>query len=124
MVVFGQDVMDEISASAITTICEIRYGTTTTYELNPESYGIELCQKSDLEGGDGAENAQITRDILSGKITGPKRNAVLLNAAACIYIYQDGISFGKALEIAKETIDSGKALETLEAFVAATNQFA
>ncbi|MCR5704081.1 MAG: anthranilate phosphoribosyltransferase [Eubacterium sp.] len=121
MVVFGMDVMDEISASAKTKVCEIRNGTTTTYELNPEAYGIHLCDKSELEGGDGVENAQITRDILSGKITGAKRNAVLLNSAACIYLYQEGISYGQAIKIAEETIDSGKALEKLEEFVKATN---
>ena len=123
MVVFGQDVMDEISASAKTTVCEIRNGTTTIYELNPEAYGIPLCDKKDLEGGDGAVNAQITRDILNGKITGPKRNAVLLNAGACIYIYKEGISYGEAIRIAAETIDSKKAAEKLDEFVAATNQF-
>ncbi len=123
MVVFGQDTMDEISASAKTTVCEIRNGTTTTYELNPEAYGIPLCKKSELEGGDGAENAQITRDILSGKITGAKRNAVLLNAGACIYVYREGISYGEAIKIAAEMIDSGKAAQKLEEFVAATNQF-
>ena len=123
MVVFGQDVMDEISASAKTTVCEIRNGTTTTYELNPEAYGIKLCEKSDLVGGDGVENAQITRDILNGKIEGPKRNAVILNAAASIYVYKEGISYGEAIRIAEETIDSGKASRKLEEYIAATNQF-
>lgn len=121
MVVFGQDTMDEISASAKTTVCEIRNGTTTTYELNPEAYGIKLTEKSELEGGDGVENAQITKDILSGKITGAKRNAVLLNSAACIYLYKEGISYGQAIKIAEETINSGKALEKLNEFVQATN---
>lgn len=121
MVVYGQDTMDEISASAKTTVCEIRDGETRKYELDPTKYGYELCKKSDLEGGDGTENAQITKDILSGKITGPKRTAVVLNSAACIYIYFDGITYEEALKIAEETIDSGKALKKLEEYVAATN---
>ena len=121
MVVYGQDVMDEISASAKTTVCEIREDETRKYEIDPRKYGFELCEKSDLEGGDGAENAEITKGILSGKITGPKRNAVVLNSAACIYIYYDGISYAEAIKMAEETIDSGKAMEKLEEYIKATN---
>ena len=72
MVVFGQDTMDEISASAKTTVCEIRDKKVVRYELDPGDYGFELCTKEDLLGGDAQENAQITRDILEGTITGPK----------------------------------------------------
>lgn len=121
MVVYGQDVMDEISASAKTTVCEIREDEIRKYEIDPRKYGFELCEKSDLEGDDGAENAKITKGILSGKITGPKRNAVVLNSAACIYIYYDGVSYAEAIKMAEKIIDSGKALEKLEAYIKATN---
>lgn len=122
MVVFGQDVMDEITPSAKTTVCEIRDGETKKYEINPEDYGIDICDKSDLVGGDAQENAQITRDILDGA-KGPKRDAVLLNAGACIYITKGDISYAEAIEIAKETIDSGAAKKKLEEFVAMSNSF-
>jgi anthranilate phosphoribosyltransferase len=120
MVVFGQDTMDEITPSAKTSVCEIRDGKTKSYEINPEDYGITICSKSDLEGGDGLENAQITKDILSGKITGPKKDAVLLNAGACIYINRDDITYKEAIDIARETIESGKAYDKLNEYVEAT----
>lgn len=120
MVVYGQDTMDEITPSAKTTVCEIKDGKTKMFEINPEDYGISICKKSDLEGGDGAENAQITKDILSGKLQGPKRDAVLLNAGACIYVYREDITYAEAINVAKEMIDSGAALKKLEEYVEAT----
>ena len=122
MVVFGQDTMDEITPSTKTTVCEIRNGETKSYEINPEDYGISICKKSDLEGGDGTENAQITKDILSGKLQGPKRDAVLLNAAACIYVQNDHLTYEEAINIARETIDSGKAYEKLQAYIEESNK--
>lgn len=68
------------------------------------------------------ENAQITRDILSGKIKGAKRNAVVLNAAACIYIAGKADSIADGIKVAENVIDSGKAAETLDAFVRLTNE--
>ena len=111
MVVFGQDTMDEIT-----------HGETKSYEINPEDYGISICKKSDLEGGDGTENAQITKDILSGKLQGPKRDAVLLNAGACIYVQNDHLTYEEAINIARETIDSGKAYEKLQAYIEESNK--
>lgn len=122
MVVYGQDTMDEITPSAKTTVCEIKDGKTKMFEINPEEYGISICRKEDLEGGDGAENAQITKDILSGKIQGPKRDAVLLNAGACIYVQREDISYAEAIDVAREMIDSGAAIRKLEEYVEATKQ--
>lgn len=122
MVVFGQDTMDEITPSTKTTVCEIRNSETKSYEINPEDYGISICKKSDLEGGDGTENAQITKDILSGKLQGPKRDAVLLNAGACIYVQNDHLTYEEAINIARETIDSGKAYEKLQAYIEESNK--
>ena len=82
---------------------------------------MELCKKSDLEGGDGVENAQITRDILAGKITGPKLNAVLLNAAAGIYVYTDDVSYEECIDIARASIEKGYALDALNKYIEATN---
>ena len=122
MVVFGQDTMDEITPSAKTTVCEIRNGETKSYEINPEEYGISICKKSDLEGGDGTENAQVKKDILSGKLQGPKRDAVLLNAGACIYVQNDDLTYEEAINIARETIDSGKAKEKLQDYIEESNK--
>ncbi len=120
MVVFGQDVMDEITLSAKTTVCEIKDGKIETYEINPEDYGFKMCKKSDLTGGDAKENAQITRDILNGQ-KGPKRDTVLLNAGACIYITREDVTLKEAIGIAADMIDSGKAAEKLEEYLALSN---
>ena len=120
MVVYGQDGLDEISASAPTTVCEVRDGKYTSYVLTPEQFGMVRCQKSDLVGGSPAENAQIAREILGGS-KGGKRNAVVLNSAAALHIAQ-GISMEEAIQEAEEILDSGKAMEQLEQFVARSNQ--
>ena len=120
MVVFGTDGLDEISASAKTLVCEINDGDFKTYELDPRDYGFELCDKSELVGGTPEENAQITKDILSG-VKGAKRNAVVLNVAAGLHVAK-GIDFAAAVKEAEKTIDSGKALEKLNEFIKATNE--
>lgn len=121
MVVYGTDCLDEISLSAPTVVCEIRGKKTKTYTITPEQFGFKTCKKEDLVGGTPEENKQIIIDILDGK-KGPKRDAVLLNAGAAIYLAKDGITFEEGIKIAKEVIDSGKAKEELEKFVALTNE--
>ena len=122
IVVYGQDKLDEISMSAPTTVCEIKDGWFKTYTIAPEDFGFSRCKKEDLVGGTPDENAQITRDILSGKEKGPKRDAVLLNAGASLYIGGKADSFKEGIELAAELIDSGKALETLEKFIEVSNR--
>ena len=120
MVVYGQDGLDEISASAPTTVCEVRDGKWyTSYELTPEQFGLERCRKEDLAGGTPEENAEIARRILGGE-TGPKRNAVLLNSAAAIHIAR-GISMEEAMEEARKAIDGGRALAQLESLIRLSN---
>ena len=121
MVVYGQDKMDEISLSAPTTVCEIRDGWFKSYVITPEDFGLARCAKADLVGGSPAENAQITRTILQGE-TGHKRNAVLLNAGAALYIGGKAESMKAGVALAAEIIDSGKALDTLERFIAVSNR--
>ena len=75
-----------------------------------------------MVGGDPKENAEITRAILSGE-KGPKRDAVVLNSAACIYMATDNMTFEEAIHAAEDIIDSGKAKEQLESFVEISNQF-
>lgn len=120
MVVYGQDCLDEISLSAPTTVCEIRDGKFKTYVIEPEQFGFDKCDKKDLEGGNPEENAAITKAILSGE-KGAKRDAVVLNAAACIYIAKKANTMQAAVKVAEEMIDSGKAMEVLNQFVALTN---
>jgi anthranilate phosphoribosyltransferase len=115
MVVYGQDGLDEISMSSPTTICELRNGVFKSYTIEPEQFGFTRCKKEDLLGGSPAENARITRDILSGK-AGPKRDAVILNSAAAISIARPEIPLADAIRIAGDIIDSGKALAQLERF--------
>lgn len=85
MVVYGQDKLDEISLSAPTSVCEIHDGWYKSYVITPEDFGFDRCTKDDLKGGAPEENAAITRAILSGE-KGHKRNAVLMNAGAALYI--------------------------------------
>lgn len=121
MVVYGQDCLDEISLSAPTTVGEFRDGSFKKYVITPEDYGFERCRKEDLQGGTPAENAAITRAILNGE-KGPKRNAVVLNAAAGLMIGKDGLDFREAIHEIEQVIDSGKAAEQLERFIRLSNE--
>lgn len=122
LVVYGTDRLDEISASAPTAVCEIRDGKTNLYEITPEQFGYTRCQKSDLLGGTPEENAQITRNILSGQDKGPKRQAVCLNAGAALYVAGSAETIEAGVRLAEYLIDSGKAMEKLQQFVEASNQ--
>ena len=121
MVVYGQDKLDEISLSSPTTICEIKDGWYKTYTITPEEFGFERCKKEDLKGGTPAENAQITIDILKG-VKGHKRNAVLMNAGAALYIGGKAKSMKEGIALAAELIDSGKALATLQKLIEVSNR--
>lgn len=113
MVVYGQDKLDEISMSAPTTVCEFQNGWYKTYTIAPEDFGLERCDKADLTGGTPEENAKITLDILNGK-KGPKRDAVLMNAGAALYIGGRAESMAEGVRLAAQILDSGRALQTLE----------
>ena len=121
MVVYGQDKLDEISMSAPTTVCEIRDGWFKSYVITPEEFGFERCTKEDLKGGTPEENARITRDILNGK-KGHKRNAVLMNAGAALYLGGKADSFKEGVALAAELIDSGKAAKILEGLIEVSNR--
>ena len=120
-VVSGEDNMDEFTLTGPSIVSEIKDGKVETYEITPEQFGLKRCKIEELQGGDGAVNAQITKDILSGKERGAKREIVLLNAGAALYIGGKADSIEEGIRIAGETIDSGKAMETLESMVKATN---
>ena len=120
MVVYGMDKLDEISLSAPTKICEIKNGWFTSYTITPEEFGFARCKKEDLRGGTPEENARITLAILNGE-KGPKRDAVLLNAGAALYIGEKAQSLKEGTELAASLIDSGKAAETLQKLITLSN---
>ena len=121
MVVYGREKLDEISAVGETAVCEFEKGRYTTYEIIPEQFGFERCKKEDLVGGTPEENAAITRSILDGTDKGPKRNTVLMNAGAALYICDKASSLEEGVKLAADLIDSGKALEAMEAFIRESN---
>ncbi len=120
MAVYGQDKLDEISLSAPTTVCEFRDGWMKNYVITPEQFGFTRCRKEDLAGGTPAENAAITRAVLSGE-KGPRRDAVLMNAGAALYIGGKAEDMAAGIRLAAEIIDSGKALETLDRMIEVSN---
>ena len=122
MVVYGQDSLDEISMCAPTSVCEIKDGKFTSYEITPEQFGYEKCEKGALTGGTPAENAEITKAILKGEEREPKRQAVCLNAGAALYIAGKAASIEEGVKLAESLIDSGAALKKLEEFVEETNK--
>ena len=120
MVVYGQDRLDEISLSAPTLVCEIQDGWSKTYTIAPEDFGLKRCAKADLAGGAPEDNAAITLAVLKGE-AGPRRDAVLLNAGASLYIGGKADTMGDGVALAARLIDSGQALETLNRFIAVSN---
>ena len=121
MVVYGQDKLYESSMSAPTKICEIRDGWFKSSVVTPEDFGFERCTKEELRGGTPEENAKIVLAILNGE-KGPKRNAVLMNAGAALYIGKKADSMRDGIALAAELIDSGKALDTLKKFIEVSNR--
>lgn len=120
LVVYGQDKLDEISLSAPTSVCELDNGTYKTYEIKPEDFGLARCTREDLRGGDPAENAQIAIAVLKGE-KGPRRDTVLMNAGAGLYIAGKASSIADGIRLAGELIDSGKALTVMETLKAESN---
>lgn len=122
LVIRGSDGLDEFSISAHTNVFEIRNGEITSYEVTPESVGLKRATKAEIVGGTAAENAEITRGILSGKITGAKRDIVLLNSGAALYTCGKAESIAEGVKMAAEAIDSGAAMEKLNAMIEFTNR--
>ncbi len=121
MVVYGQDKLDEISLSAPTSVCEIRDGWFRSFVITPEDFGLERCTKNDLKGGTPKENADITLSVLNGE-KGHKRNAVLMNAGASLYIAGKAESMKDGITLAAELIDSRKALDILKKLIEVSNR--
>jgi anthranilate phosphoribosyltransferase len=121
LVVHG-DGMDDLTVSGETQITEAVNSELRSYTLTPEEVGLKRSRRDDLLGGDSAENAQTLRDILAGNIQGAKRDVVLLNAGAGLYVSDKASSIKEGVELARELIDSGKALEKLETYLEFSKQ--
>lgn len=121
LIVYGNDRLDEISISSTTSVCEINGQEIREYTIHPEELGLKLYSKEEIAGGTADENALITRDVLSGKQKGAKRDIVLLNAAAALYTIGKAKDFKAGIDLAREMIDSGRALKKLDEFILYTN---
>ena len=122
MVVYGTDKLDEISISAPTKICEVDNGIYRSYVIAPELFGLKSASREDIVGGTAEENAAVTRGILDGSITGPKRDIVLLNSGAALFTAGKANSMYEGIELARKMIESGKASATLDNFVRYSNE--
>ncbi len=122
MVVSSADGMDEISISDVTYCAFVERGNVSEFTLDPREYGFDFYDKKEIEGGDAKENALITKGILDGSITGAKRDIVLLNTAAALLVDGKVNSTEEGIQMAKEIIDSGKALEKLQQIIKVSNE--
>lgn len=122
VVVYGRAGLDELSCAGETTVCELNEGAYSSYTVEPSYFGMEACSRDDLKGGTPEENAQIVRDILSGKDQGCKRDTVLLNAGAGLYVGGAAATLAEGVVRAGELVDSGAAAATLDAYVRASNE--
>jgi len=118
LVVHGHDGMDEITLTTTTRCSELKDGAIKTYDIDPVSFFGETCTNEELEGGEPADNAAITRGILEGQVTGPKRDIVLLNAAASLLAANRCTDLADGIKNSAESIDSGAALDKLEKLIA------
>ena len=113
--------LDEVSICDKTKVCELKNNKIDSYFINPEDFGFKLNSLNNIKGGIPQENAKIILDILNG-VDGPKRDVVLLNAAAAILTSEIVTDYKDALELATYSIDSGKALEKLNMLVKFSNE--
>jgi anthranilate phosphoribosyltransferase len=123
MFVYGLDGLDEISLLGKTRINELRDGQITTYEIQPEDFGVERCTLEDIKTGTPEENAKTILDVFSGKITGARRNAIVFNAAGALKVGGKAASFEEGIVLAKKLIDSGAAAEKLNQLREMSNAF-
>jgi anthranilate phosphoribosyltransferase len=120
LVVHGMDGLDEISISSATRITELKDSELTTFEVKPEDFGIERAPLSRIRGGDAKQNADIILGILSGE-KGPRRDVVLLNAAAAFLVAGKAPNLASGLALAADSIDSGRARRKLQDLIQLTN---
>ena len=122
-VVWGYGGLDEITATGKTYICEIDNGNFKSYDFDPKDYGFDYVKAEELVGGDKTVNAVITKDVLSGKVDG-KRTAVVLNAGMAIHLAKPELTLAQGFDMAKDIIDSGKAMDKLNEFITVSQRVA
>lgn len=122
LVVHGHDGMDEITLTTTTRCSELKDGMIKTYDIDPTSFFDDPCSAEDLEGGAPADNAVITRAILKGELKGPKRNIVLINAAASLLAANQAGDLADGILKAAASIDSGAAFDKLERLIEFSRQ--
>jgi anthranilate phosphoribosyltransferase len=120
-VVYGHEKLDEISSVGETTVCELKDGYYRTTVIAPEDFGFARGAKEDLQGGSPEENAEITKGILNGSVGGTKRNTVLMNAGAALYVAGKAETMREGVHLAEEMINSGAAYRTMEAYIRESN---
>ena len=123
MVIYGTDRLDEVSIGAPTKVCEFEGDNFKSCTIKPEDFGISSADKSEIAGGSGEDNAKITLGILKGEIKDARRDVVLLNAGCGLYTAGKADSIAEGVKLAAELVDSGKAMEKLNSFIAATNEY-
>ena len=121
MVAYGTDHLDEISISAPTMICEFRDGYYRDLTIRPEDFGLTTASKEEIIGGNPEENAQLVRDILSGRVAGARRDIVLMNAGAGLFISGKAKDMPEGVRLAAQLIDSGAALRKVEDMIRVSN---
>jgi anthranilate phosphoribosyltransferase len=123
LVVHGLDGLDEITITNLTKVSELNNEEIKTYYINPVNYGFELCKKNELIGGDSCENAKIIKSIFNG-MKGPKRDILVINSAAALYINGVVSTIEQGIILATKTIDDKKALRKLNSFIEITGKLA
>lgn len=121
MTVHGTDGLDEATIAGGTMISEIKNSEIVSYTINPEDFGLKRARLEDIQGGDAKENAEIIKNIFTGRETGAKRDTATLNAALMLYITKNAASINEGVKLAKSSIDNGFALKTLEDFISLSN---
>ncbi len=123
MFVHGLDGLDEISLLGKTKILELKDGKLESYEICPEDFGINRCSLQDIKTGTPEENAAIIRGVFSGEITGPQKDAVVLNSAGALIVGEKANDFEEGIALAKQIIEDGLAMKKLDELVVGSNLF-
>lgn len=123
MFVHGVDGLDEISLLGKTKILELKDGQLESYEICPEDFGMKRCSLSDIKTGTPEENAAIIRGVFSGEITGPQKDAVVLNSAGALIVGGKAESFEEGIAMAQRIIESGMAQKKLDELVTCSSAY-
>ena len=124
MFVHGLDGLDEISLLGATKINELKNGAVTTYQICPEDFGLKRCTLEEIKTGTPEENAATITGVLKGEITGPRKDAIILNAAGALVVGEKAPDFAGGIKLAAELIENGAALTKLEQLRTMSNQLA